>query len=271
MQRFTPSQKKQLGQSAPRSQRNILKWEGEVLQARITNPQNVLASPSAPSAEDYDTGFGFSGFENDGNIDDEFHLPDQENEENRRERLEELFDHNTDDEWEDEEDEGGVPERISNMEETDTMMETVENVNDNSQSRYQKEMDTQSKAWEKYVGSAIRLATESIPLRCPLCGSSNEKTLRVVSLHRNVLGGRLYLMDRVYIRTVPILRRKLCKLLCHVPSVTSWLFSVVPFSTQICLESTSFVSLQLHLYEGTDFETRILLWITKNSAAGDGL
>jgi hypothetical protein len=199
MQRFTTSQKQQFGQSAPRSQRNILKWEDEVLQARITNPQNVLASPSAPSAEDYDTGFGFSGFENDGNIDDEFHLPDKENEENRRERLEELFDHNTDDEWEDEEDEGGVPERISNMETTDRVMETVENGSDNSQSRHQKEMDTQSKAWEKCIGSVIRLAAESIPLRCPLCGSPNKKTLRVVSLHRNPLEERLYLMDRVYI------------------------------------------------------------------------
>jgi len=106
MQHFTASQKKQLGQSGPRSQRNILKWENEVSQARITNPRNVMASPSALSAEDYDTNFGFSGFENDGNSDSEFHLPDQENEGNRRERLEELFNHNTDDEWEDEEDEG---------------------------------------------------------------------------------------------------------------------------------------------------------------------
>ena len=98
MQHFTPSQKKQLGQLAPRSQRNILNWENEVLQARITNPQNVMASPSAPLVDDYDTDFGFSGFENGSNSDNEFHLPDQENEENRRERLEELFNHNTDDE-----------------------------------------------------------------------------------------------------------------------------------------------------------------------------
>jgi hypothetical protein len=199
MQHFTPSQKKQFGQSAPRSQRNILKWENEVLQARITNPQNVMASASAPLVEDYDTDFDFSGFENGSNSYNKFHLPDQENEENRRERLEELFNHNTNDEWEDEEDEGGVPERISNMEATDRMMETVENGNDNCQSRHQKEMDTQSKAWEKCIGSAIRLAAESIPLRCPLCGSPNEKTLRIVSLHRNPPEERLYLMDRVYI------------------------------------------------------------------------
>jgi hypothetical protein len=126
-----------------------------------------LASPSALSAEDYDTDIGFSGFENDGNNDGEFHLPDQENE-NRRERLEEFFNHDTDDEWDDEEDEGGAPERISNMEKTNRAMETDENVNGNSQSRHQKEMDTQSKAWEECIGSAIRLAAQSIPLRCLL-------------------------------------------------------------------------------------------------------
>jgi hypothetical protein len=145
------------------------------------------------------------------------------------------------------------------------------NGNDNNQSWHQKKMDTQSNAWEKCIRSAIRLAAESIPLRCPLCGSPNENTLRVVSLHRKALGERLYLMDRVYIRTVPILRRKLCKLLCHVPSITSWLFSVVPSSNQICLESTSFVFLPRHLYEGTDLKTRILLWTTKGSAVGDRL
>lgn len=158
-----------------------------------------MASPSALLVEDYDTDFGFSSFENGSSSINEFHLPDQENDENRRERLEELFNHNTDDEWEDEEDEGGVPERIGSMETTDGVIETVENGNNNNQSRHQKEMDIQSKAWEKCIDSAIRLAAESIPLRCPLCGSLNEKSLRVVSLHRNALGERSYLMDRVYI------------------------------------------------------------------------
>ena len=55
---------------------------------------------SGLSAEDNGTDFGFSGFENDFSNYDEFHLPDQENEENRRERLEELFNHDTDNEWE---------------------------------------------------------------------------------------------------------------------------------------------------------------------------
>ena len=94
---------------------------------------------------------------------------------------------------------GRVPERISNIEKTNSVTETIENVKGNSQSQHQNEMDTQSKAWEKCTDSAIRLGTQSIPLRCPLCGSPNEKTPRVVSLHRNALGWRLYLMDRVYI------------------------------------------------------------------------
>jgi hypothetical protein len=55
---------------------------------------------SGLSAEDDGTDFGFSGFENDVYNYDEFHFPDQENEENRREILGELFNHDTDDEWE---------------------------------------------------------------------------------------------------------------------------------------------------------------------------
>ena len=91
-------------------------------------------------------------------------------------------------------------------------------------------MDTQSKAWEKCIVSAFRLAAQSIHLRCPLCGSPNEKTLPVVSLHRKPLARRL--MNRVYIWAVPILGRRLCKLLCHVPSISPCLFSLLPFSTQ---------------------------------------
>ena len=50
-----------------------------------------MASPSGLSAEDNDTTFGFSGFDDDNYDYNEFQLQDQESEESRRERLTSYF------------------------------------------------------------------------------------------------------------------------------------------------------------------------------------
>ena len=142
-------------------------------------------------------------------------------------------------------------------------MKNIENIQDNNQSQYQNEINIQLKAWDKYIISTIHLIIQSIILRYSFCESLNKKILWVISFHYKFLARKLYL-NRIYIWVISILRWMLFKLLCHVLFISSWLFFFLFFSIKICLESTSYASLSF--YEEIDFETRILLWITKNSA-----